>query len=776
MPPRFQVPRPQRWAVAAIVILGLVSLGDLSLAMAEQPPALGVRARQAGEGLIVSWVQPGGLAWDVGVRPGDRIIAVDGRPVVATDTPSTVASASQIMTESSDGLIRTVPSRVLEPLTLSRLHRLAFIAIAASFSVVGVLIYVLAGDAIVGAIALGFSVAGAVLFFSLSAVPSGADWAVMACHAAALAFAAGALLLFLAFPVDRLRTPRGRWLATGCLSVTTVLLAAYGWTYFFRPAAYEVLRPVTYAALISEMVGAGALLVAGLLATPAERRDIAAPLSVVTVGAFVALAPPVCLILVPSLLDIGSIVRPEIALLSLMALPASLGTAVLSRRFFGITRILRRGLVALLVWMALIGSYTAGFVALARWSSGQNGPIPVDLAAPAVTVALVAATFWPLQHRLRRALERRLFRDVYDYRATLRELSAELVQFGELSAVARHALDRLGRTLDLSWAAIELTAEPEPLRFRWEGDTVIAAPDDGGQQVIATSPAAYQVPLIADGETIGTLQVGAKRHDIDLLPEDRELIATVAPHLATALRNALLIRQLEAQVEALADRERTLATLNDRLLSVQEEERRRLALDLHDDPLQRAIQLSRELGAWVNCPRAERWQEIVEDIIASLRAICDGLHPPVLDDFGLPAGLEWLAARLRAETDLDVQVVIEAVNGDPFGRLEPDLELALYRVAQEALNNCLKHAEARSITVTLRREPARVLLRVADDGRGPAANGTLGGSQVGLGLLGMRERLQRWQGRVTLEGGQPRGAVLTAEVRLGEAHGDETNR
>jgi signal transduction histidine kinase len=121
-------------------------------------------------------------------------------------------------------------------------------------------------------------------------------------------------------------------------------------------------------------------------------------------------------------------------------------------------------------------------------------------------------------------------------------------------------------------------------------------------------------------------------------------------------------------------------------------------------------------------------------------------------------------------------VAIEAVDGDPFGRLEPDLELALYRVAQEALNNCLKHAEARSITVTLRREPARVLLQVADDGRGPAMNDTSGGAQVGLGPLGMRERLQRWHGRVMLEGGQPRGAVLTAEVRLKEAHGDETGR
>ncbi|GBD17495.1 Sensor histidine kinase ComP [bacterium HR26] len=496
----------------------------------------------------------------------------------------------------------------------------------------------------------------------------------------------------------------------------------------------------------------------------------------VAVGAFVALAPPVCLTLVPLLLDIGSIVQPEIALLSLAALPASLGIAVLSRRFFGITRILRRGLLALLVWMALIGSYTAGFAALARWPSWQHGPVPFDLAAPAVTIALVAATFWPLQHRLRRALEHWLFRDVYDYRATLRELSAELVQFGELSAVARHALDRLGRTLDLSWATIELDDRPEPLRFSWGSDTVITVPGNGGGAAAVSPPVGYRVPLIADGETIGRLEVGTKRHDIDLLPEDRELIATVAPHLATALRNALLIRQLEVQVEALADRERALATLNDRLLSVQEEERRRLALDLHDDPLQRAIQLSRELGAWVDCPQAERWQEIVEDIIASLRAVCDGLHPPVLDDFGLPAGLEWLAARLRAETDLDVRMTVQTADSGPFGRLEPELELALYRVAQEALNNCLKHAQARSITVTLRREPARVLLQVADDGVGPAANGVTSESQVGLGLLGMRERLQRWQGRVTLEGGQPRGAVLTAEVRLEEGHGGETGR
>ena len=100
------------------------------------------------------------------------------------------------------------------------------------------------------------------------------------------------------------------------------------------------------------------------------------------------------------------------------------------------------------------------------------------------------------------------------------------------------------------------------------------------------------MPLVADGLAIGTLAIGPRRHGVELLRDDRRLIITLAPLLATALQNSLLVQLLESQVAVLADREHALAALSTRLMQVQEGERRHLALDLHDDPLQRTIVLA----------------------------------------------------------------------------------------------------------------------------------------------------------------------------------------
>src|SRR5262249_38741676 len=150
------------------------------------------------------------------------------------------------------------------------------------------------------------------------------------------------------------------------------------------------------------------------------------------------------------------------------------------------------------------------------------------------------------------------------------------------------------------------------------------------------------------------------------------------------------------------ERERDLAALATRLTGTQEEERRRLALELHDEPLQRAILLYRGISAAAEHPQSQRWLADVEEIVTSLRATCNGLRPRVLADFGLVAGLEWLVndARARSEVEIDLTTAI-ADAASPDGRLPADLELALYRVAQEALNNCLKHADARRVSLTL---------------------------------------------------------------------------
>lgn len=267
------------------------------------------------------------------------------------------------------------------------------------------------------------------------------------------------------------------------------------------------------------------------------------------------------------------------------------------------------------------------------------------------------------------------------------------------------------------------------------------------------------MPLIADGTALGVLAAGPKRHDVDLLPEDVALLATLAPMVATALQTALLLRRLEQQVEA-------LAALSDQLLRAQEDERRRIALDLHDDPLARVALLLRDLDRLPPSPQLQRCRQAAEEIAIALRATCTELRPPALDDLGLAAGLERLVGDVRARTDARVTLVVETHDGGPFGRFDPALETALYRVAQEALHNCLKHAQATEIAVLLRDDGSCAHLEVRDNGRGIAAARKEPTIEHCLGLMGMEARLRPWDGRMAVTGGPRGGTVVCADVPL----------
>jgi signal transduction histidine kinase len=227
-----------------------------------------------------------------------------------------------------------------------------------------------------------------------------------------------------------------------------------------------------------------------------------------------------------------------------------------------------------------------------------------------------------------------------------------------------------------------------------------------------------------------------------------------------------LRRRVEALAARLAERERELAALAGRLVRTEEEVRRRISLDLHDEPLQRAILLHRLIGQTADHPMAARWLAEVEAIAASIRSICNGLRPRVLDDFGLDAGLEWLLDEVRARSDLTAVLATASPDPLPSDRPPADLDLALFRIAQEALNNCLKHARATRVDVILRRESRRVRLIVADDGVGRPEGP--GGDRDAIGLAGMRERLRPWGGVVTVSTRAGGGTVVTADVSAGD--------
>jgi len=750
-----------RWLVVTALAVALIGLGDLCLAQITRPPRLGVEATGNGTQLLVHWVQPGTLAWDAGIRPGDDVVAIDNRAVLPTDNTDTVARAStlEVRTPSGAPVVARADAALvaLAPLLKS------FPAIAIAFFGVGGIVFVVANDVLTGGIILAFATSSAVMLLAALIAPFGAAWALALEYASFLGFGAGTFLVFLVFPVNRLGVPSRRRFALGFLVAHGALLVLYLFAVAFDTGLYPATQVGAFGALALDVLGAGALAVRALTKPPPVARQARFALGFIAIGLLLGVAPFGVLSLGPSLLGLGEIVRPDVAVLSMICLPLSLGVAVLGRQFLGISRIVRRNLIALLVWGALLATYGVVFDVLALRLGVTEGHPARWLGVMLLGIGLVVETFPLAQHRLRYALERMLFRDVYDYPETLHALGARIVRLAGLEEIARLVLGEVGTTLDVAWLAIEIgDEEGGHERFTW-GDF----PERGWETMEAADLAVADLyPLIADGARIGSLVVGPKRHDDGLRPEDDQLLQTLAHVLAPALRNALLIRRLEHQVAMLGAREGELAALSAELIRVQEDERRRLALDLHDDPLQRATLLARELGDRDDIPAAGRWRESVDEIAIALRSICMGLRPPFLDDFGLAGGLEWLVHDVSARSHLAVRLSIPAESGRRFGRLPSELETALFRVAQEALANCQKHARASQVTVVLEREARVVRLLISDDGRGPTD--PEGREDCpSLGIIGMRERLRSLGGAVTVQGRPEGGTIVTAEVDLG---------
>jgi signal transduction histidine kinase len=210
------------------------------------------------------------------------------------------------------------------------------------------------------------------------------------------------------------------------------------------------------------------------------------------------------------------------------------------------------------------------------------------------------------------------------------------------------------------------------------------------------------------------------------------------------------------------------------LLTVQEDERRTLAQDLHDDPVQTLTYLVRMLELLSDDPRHPpdlaplvlRDGELATEVVDALRTVIHGLRPPVLDDLGAVAALRQLVAEVRTRHGIAIRL---KVSGEQV-RLSDQCELTVYRVAQEALSNVVRHAHAKQTRVDLH-FGEQVVLTVTDDGRGiPVTGITPVGSGGGLGLIGMRERVNLIGGRLEIRPRKPHGTLVRATV-MGAAAG-----
>jgi signal transduction histidine kinase len=273
---------------------------------------------------------------------------------------------------------------------------------------------------------------------------------------------------------------------------------------------------------------------------------------------------------------------------------------------------------------------------------------------------------------------------------------------------------------------------------------------------------------------------GRQLHSSDeaLLSQFSRLQANLTASLSIALGAGLLLviasmayilrleRQTRNRYRELAQSRHELERLSSRLVDAQEEERRSISRELHDEVGQSLGALLVDLGRLsTNLPaataeireRLDRMKSLAERTVGTVRDIALLLRPSMLDDLGLVAALEWQGREVSRRSQMEVAVESANVSDD----LPDEYKICVYRLVQEALNNAVRHARARNAKVRVNGGASGIEIEVSDDGQGFDPQRTRG-----LGILGMEERVKRLGGSLVVKSAPGQGTVLKAELPL----------
>ncbi|HZD94398.1 MAG TPA: GAF domain-containing sensor histidine kinase [Candidatus Sulfotelmatobacter sp.] len=271
----------------------------------------------------------------------------------------------------------------------------------------------------------------------------------------------------------------------------------------------------------------------------------------------------------------------------------------------------------------------------------------------------------------------------------------------------------------------------------------------------------WGVPLKVDGQTIGVLLIGFPK-PYEWLPTERELMRAIGDRAALAIERARM-------TDALREREQRIAELSGHLLRVQEEERKRISRELHDETGQALMVIRLYLGMMETGITARNVRgkiretvDVVDRTIEGIRRIIGKLSPLVLQELGLVAAIRKEAKDLAKNTGVKARVLIT----EDVGRLAPGTEQAIYRVVQEALHNVAKHAHAKNVTVQVVREEQQVQVVVEDDGIGIQTRTS--SREQSFGLAGIKERIAMLGGVSRVISAKGKGTRIEINVPAGE--------
>jgi signal transduction histidine kinase len=476
-------------------------------------------------------------------------------------------------------------------------------------------------------------------------------------------------------------------------------------------------------------------------ATPDGRRR----LRVIFFGVTFAAGIFIALYALPAITRGSPLVPEWLVWLCLLVAPLSYVYATVRHNLFGIDRLLNRATLYMVLSLGVFAIYLGPFLLLYRFA---HGDLLLQVTLVAGVTALQGLTFDWTRTRAQHLVDRLFHGGWYDYPGVVETVS-----------------DALARAPDRRQLAHVLTRQvPELMQLR-DGSLWIGEREDAPQWGVA--PPQVQFPLSCEGGVRGLWTVGARRDGEDLSRADRRILKTLARQAEIALRNVLLVEALRGQLHEIHASHETLARAQRRLLRSREEERGRLARDLHDGPIQVLVGLKMQMGLFLaaaghpamadalSAIRAE-----VQGLLDGLRQVCADLRPPMLDTLGLGAALRALAVEWPAQSEVAVE--LELPPDATLQSLPDEVAVNLYRVVQEGLNNAARHAAARHITIRLAWEASTLVLTLRDDGRGFTVPDVLEDlvAQGRFGLAGMRERVELIGGTLALESAPGEGTTL----------------
>jgi signal transduction histidine kinase len=413
-----------------------------------------------------------------------------------------------------------------------------------------------------------------------------------------------------------------------------------------------------------------------------------------------------------------------------LVFPMTFAIAILRYRLFDIDLILNRALVygaLTLIIAALYALLVGGLGALFQ----ASGNLLVSLLA----TGLAAILFQPARARLQRAVNRLMYGDRDDPYAVLSGLGQRLESTLAPDSVLPTIVETIAQTLKLPYAAISFGEA--------DSDKVTVAYG-------LPQPHTLALPLRYQHDLIGHLHVAQRSPDEPFTPAEQHLLNDIARQIGLAAHNVRLTADLQHSRE--------------RLVTAREEERRRLRRDLHDGLGPKLAGQTLKLEAALDSldGETETARALLEEtmaesqtVIAEIRRLVYDLRPPALDQLGLLTAVREQAAQYQLK---GLQVTVCAPETLPA--LPAAVEVAAYRIIQEALTNVARHAQAKTCTVSL--VLGRDLeIEICDDGRGFPS-----GARAGVGLSSMRERAEEIGGSWVIEARERGGTRVTAKLPI----------